>query len=569
MKKILLFLVFAFAITEMQAQFVYKIKADSVLITNDSCTAELNLENSTKNVKGFLYNKGNGRTEFRRAVKLNDSTIIFGTDTLLIRGVGGQNFANTDLTLTGNRTHHGNYYSLNLDTFGLFRFNAAKHAIEGDSGSTEVLIDTTGFYVNKRENSLDSSNFSISYGNLLYQAYAQAVTGYFQANSANVIMYSANEALGSQANFYLSQDGQMYLQGNEGIFNSSAIDNSKTMIIQTELGDSILLLGYIPSTLTPTTKYKQTHDRFEFRKLNGVNDFRLIGLPSSASSDDSVLVSDANGQIKKRGQSQIGTFTLQQVTANGNTTTNNIKPYPNALPVGSSTDSIVVWSATDSLLKKVAPMSSLTLQQVTTNGNTTTNTIKPYPAALPVGAGTDSVVVWSSADSLLKKVGSKQTFTQTTTATISASNDETTLTSSGAGSLTIPAASWFPGKTFKIVIHGTYSTSDTDPANLTIKIKLGTTVIAQSSLFLGSGKSDISFELRAELTCRTTGSSGTIFTMGMINSGDDWVSQIDNGTSAATVNLSTSQTLDITATLSDDHAGNSISAYAVLLEAMN
>ncbi|MGN6294063.1 MAG: hypothetical protein ACTHMV_15055 [Chitinophagaceae bacterium] len=47
------------------AQFVYKIKADSVKITNDSCTAELIIENSTKNVQGYLYNKGNGRTEFR------------------------------------------------------------------------------------------------------------------------------------------------------------------------------------------------------------------------------------------------------------------------------------------------------------------------------------------------------------------------------------------------------------------------------------------------------------------------------------------------------------------------
>src|SRR3954463_15682607 len=107
MKKLLLFLVFAFAITEMHAQFVYKIKADSLLVTNDSCTAELNLENSTKNVKGFLYNKGNGRTEFRKAVKLNDSMLVIGGDTFLIRGAGGgANFANTNLTFTDHRYHN-------------------------------------------------------------------------------------------------------------------------------------------------------------------------------------------------------------------------------------------------------------------------------------------------------------------------------------------------------------------------------------------------------------------------------------------------------------------------------
>lgn len=86
MKKLSL-LVFAtlFALT-INAQFTQKIKADSVLITNDSCSAELNLENSTKNIKGFLYNKGNGRTEFKRAmIKINDSIYLFGNDTLNIK----------------------------------------------------------------------------------------------------------------------------------------------------------------------------------------------------------------------------------------------------------------------------------------------------------------------------------------------------------------------------------------------------------------------------------------------------------------------------------------------------
>lgn len=91
MKKLFLFLLIGmcFCLTAT-AQFVYTIKADSVLITNDSCTAELNLENSTKNVTGgFLYNKGRGRTEFRKAlVKINDSIYLIGTDTLKISAGG-------------------------------------------------------------------------------------------------------------------------------------------------------------------------------------------------------------------------------------------------------------------------------------------------------------------------------------------------------------------------------------------------------------------------------------------------------------------------------------------------
>lgn len=93
------------------SQFIYKIKADSVLITNDSCTAELNLENSTKHLTGgFLYNRWNGRTEFRKLlVKINDSTYTLGEDTLDLSGVAGNYIANqTSLQSSSNFHISGN-----------------------------------------------------------------------------------------------------------------------------------------------------------------------------------------------------------------------------------------------------------------------------------------------------------------------------------------------------------------------------------------------------------------------------------------------------------------------------
>ena len=66
-----------------RAQYVYTINADSVKITNHCDTAELIIENHTQNVPGFLYNKGRGRTEFRKALqKLNATTYLIGGDTL-------------------------------------------------------------------------------------------------------------------------------------------------------------------------------------------------------------------------------------------------------------------------------------------------------------------------------------------------------------------------------------------------------------------------------------------------------------------------------------------------------
>lgn len=88
------------------SQYVYKIKADSVLITNDSCTAELIIENSTKHIKGFLVNKGDGRTEFRRAEQLTDSSFIIAGDTVVIRGANANpvNIYSSNGTLTAHRT---------------------------------------------------------------------------------------------------------------------------------------------------------------------------------------------------------------------------------------------------------------------------------------------------------------------------------------------------------------------------------------------------------------------------------------------------------------------------------
>ena len=67
------------------SQYVYTIKADSVRITNCD-SAELIIENHTQGVPGFLFNTGNGRTIFKRAlIQLNDSVFLIGTDTLKLQ----------------------------------------------------------------------------------------------------------------------------------------------------------------------------------------------------------------------------------------------------------------------------------------------------------------------------------------------------------------------------------------------------------------------------------------------------------------------------------------------------
>ncbi len=65
-----------------QQKTTYTIKADSVKITNCD-SSELIIENHTQAVPGFLFNTGNGRTVFKRALQsIGNSAYVIGADTL-------------------------------------------------------------------------------------------------------------------------------------------------------------------------------------------------------------------------------------------------------------------------------------------------------------------------------------------------------------------------------------------------------------------------------------------------------------------------------------------------------
>jgi hypothetical protein len=154
MKKFLILILISGACPSLYAQYVYTIKADSVKITNNCDTAELILENHTQNVLGFLYNKGKGRTEFRRVVKLNDSTFIFGGDTLVFVGANGITASNGLTKTTASNIALGGTLqentSLNLDSydFNVHSTNSGRIRLAGGAGgvtNTSLVIDDHRF----------------------------------------------------------------------------------------------------------------------------------------------------------------------------------------------------------------------------------------------------------------------------------------------------------------------------------------------------------------------------------------------------------------------------------------
>lgn len=83
MKHLALYLLLLYSSFTMAQTGAYiQVKDDSVKVRQ----AELVIENSSKNVNGFLFNKASGKTEFRKLelVNLSDTAIaIAGQDTIL------------------------------------------------------------------------------------------------------------------------------------------------------------------------------------------------------------------------------------------------------------------------------------------------------------------------------------------------------------------------------------------------------------------------------------------------------------------------------------------------------
>jgi hypothetical protein len=92
-----------------QTPYVYTIKADSVKLTG--CDSdELIIENHTQNVPGFLFNTGNGRTQFRRGLlNLGGGAYQIGADTLNVPTnawlQGGNAFGTTGILGTLDNNH--------------------------------------------------------------------------------------------------------------------------------------------------------------------------------------------------------------------------------------------------------------------------------------------------------------------------------------------------------------------------------------------------------------------------------------------------------------------------------
>lgn len=165
-------------------------------------------------------------------------------------------------------------------------------------------------------------------------------------------------------------------------------------------------------------------------------------------------------------------------------------------------------------------------------------------------------------------------FTQTADKTVANTTTETSIVGTGVGTLTLPANFFVAGKTIRISMSGVYSTVAVTGDTVTVKIKYGSTVLAsKATTALVTGGTNLAWSADLLITCRTTGSSGTVQVSGgvtyQIAAAAAVYDEINNGVSTSTLNTTNSGLFDVTVTHSAANASNTVKSLVTAVEVLN
>lgn len=163
------------------------------------------------------------------------------------------------------------------------------------------------------------------------------------------------------------------------------------------------------------------------------------------------------------------------------------------------------------------------------------------------------------------------------TADGSALANSVTLTDiSAAPQITIPANFLYPGAALRVTASGRFSTTATPTLLLGVYYGAvaGTALGTTGAITTTSGVTNVPWRLEALIICRTIGSSGSLFTQGMVHgiSGTVGVSVVPipaSAPAAVTVDTTAAKTLTIGAQWGTSSASNTITLHQMLVETLN
>jgi hypothetical protein len=163
-------------------------------------------------------------------------------------------------------------------------------------------------------------------------------------------------------------------------------------------------------------------------------------------------------------------------------------------------------------------------------------------------------------------------FVQTADVTVASTASETPLNGSGVGSLTLPVNFLKSGKTIRIRARG-YIT-DTGTPTFNVRVKFGSTTILTTGTITFTG--DIfnnEWQLEGDITCRTTGVSGTVAAQGVFEEEPTGSCPSENSasmtnTSTVTVNTTTTQAITVTFQWGTSSLSNTITCTHLTVDAV-
>lgn len=327
MKKILFVLVLLCLEKALHAQtprtpYIYTIKADSVKITNTCDTAELIIENHSQTVPGFLFNKGRGRTEFRRISQFNDTTVVIGGDTVHL-GRGYKNFANADLTFDGDHIHNGAFHSVNLTDFSNIGF---KSNSDDGTQSSEMTMNSYQGYTLNVNNATDPDRVRAGYASMGPEDFFSGVSTTTPdiSQNAGLSMGDSRVYLGTARSDlntgYWASAGveigvltdydpvEVDLFSKDGTMRLYTTNEDTHTQVMTNFNRGISWSNSVVDYYKGNSSILQTYNEFQFvvnSAKNATLRFMLPKLPVSTNSQDSVLVITDSGLVKKQAQSSL------------------------------------------------------------------------------------------------------------------------------------------------------------------------------------------------------------------------------------------------------------------------
>jgi hypothetical protein len=140
-----------------------------------------------------------------------------------------------------------------------------------------------------------------------------------------------------------------------------------------------------------------------------------------------------------------------------------------------------------------------------------------------------------------------------------------------AGSDSLPA-NWFrPGKHLRFSAAGIYSSKATSPGTLIMRVKLNNTLIDSSLTTLDANEDNSSWRMDGAIVCRTAGVSGSVmsntdFNHSVLSGGAETIHSVPAYTLGTTVNTTIKQRFGFTAQFGTADAANKIRSIIFYLE---